>query len=287
MVDKNIVVVDGDSLKYIAGCLVTRHSLFLKSGSVVSCNSEIELEALRDIQDSQGEIVIGSGVEKVYPPIEFQIQKLKTKLAWIKNATKADELVIWLSPTSKAFKENFRLGLAKLQPYKGNRLLTPKSPDDPKLHAYLIEHQGAIEAEGQEADDECGIAACKGHLVACIDKDVLYSVPGRKFNYNTGEFTKVSESLAWLDYFKQVLTGDAGDNIPGIYRMGDKTASKLLEMKGKPTPQKLYNRVYEIYKEYFKGEHPKQLANRLHENATLVWIRRKPGDNYSDYVARV
>lgn len=279
----NEVVVDGDSLKYIAGCLETRHSMYLKTGTVVSCRDRDLFKDELKIQQDRGEIIQSTGKDKVYPPLSFQYQKLNTKLRYIKKMTKADKLTIWLSPGRNSLKENFRLGVASIQPYKGNRMFYQKSPFDKDLHQYLMEEWGAMEAIGQEADDACGIAAMEGKLVACIDKDVLYNIPGKKFNYNTGEWFDISEEDSWYNFFKQVLTGDTGDNIPGIYRMGPKKAEEALNKTVK-APQQLYSRVVEVYKQYYKGEHPKRLSKIIHENATLLWIRRKPGDNYSDYV---
>lgn len=279
-----VIVVDGDSLKYIAGCLETRYVGYRSDGVIISMRDEEAFDIQMVNEEFSGNDIYATGKEKSYPPLNFQFQKLDTKLKYIKRMTKADSLEIWLSPRRQALKDNFRLGVASIQPYKGNRMFYIKSPYDNDLHEYLMDKWDAKEAVGEEADDVCGIAATEGKLVACIDKDVVFGVPGKKFNYNSGEFIDITLDESWFNFFKQVLTGDSGDNIPGLYRVADKTADKLLSKCKSREPQDLYNRVVEIYREYLKGEHPKRVAKIIHENATLLWIRRQEGDNYSDYV---
>ena len=74
----------------------------------------------------------------------------------------------------------------------------------------------------------------------------------------------VKEEEAIKNFYKQLLTGDRTDNIPGIKGIGDKKADKILD--GLEEEEDLYRAVLEVYK-----------YNRdyLLEQGRLLWIRRK------------
>lgn len=89
-----------------------------------------------------------------------------------------------------------------------------------------------------EADD---IVVCKKerepakYLLVALDKDVLYSLAGTHFNYYSSgvhnidmTFFTVTEEQAMKHHYKQCLTGDPGDNVIGLHRVGPKTADKIL-----------------------------------------------------------
>ena len=87
-----------------------------------------------------------------------------------------------------------------------------------------------IPADGMEADDMVRIKANevkKGYVIVTIDKD-LQCIPGEFFNPRTEEVFHVSEKEANKHYYKQLLTGDATDNIRGLHRVGPVTAEKWL-----------------------------------------------------------
>ncbi|MCI4437343.1 MAG: hypothetical protein JHC33_11110 [Ignisphaera sp.] len=74
------------------------------------------------------------------------------------------------------------------------------------------------------------------YILCAVDKDVLYSLPGRHFNYYSSiqhnipmRFIEVDEITALKHHYRQVLTGDAGDNIIGLKGVGPKTADKILK----------------------------------------------------------
>lgn len=76
----------------------------------------------------------------------------------------------------------------------------------------------------------------KKYLLVALDKDVLYSLPGTHFNYYTStqynipmKFFNVTEEEAMKHHYLQTLTGDSGDNVPGLHRVGKKTAEKILK----------------------------------------------------------
>jgi DNA polymerase-1 len=129
--------------------------------------------------------------------------------------------------------------------YKANR---PPMPDDlrsqikPLLE--IIEAQGLpiLRIEGVEADDVIGTLACraskagKSVLISTGDKDMAQLVDGSITLINTmsnstldragvkTKFDVFPEQI--IDYL--ALVGDSSDNIPGIEKVGPKTAAKWL-----------------------------------------------------------
>ena len=91
-----------------------------------------------------------------------------------------------------------------------------------------------IPADGAEADDYCSIytyqALEEGKIpVVChIDKD-LNMIPGWHYNFKHKNLYYVAPQDGFVFMCKQLLTGDANDNIPGLFGMGMSTASKMLE----------------------------------------------------------
>lgn len=92
------------------------------------------------------------------------------------------------------------------------------------------------------------------YILSAVDKDVLYSIPGRHFNYYTSvkyhidmRWVEVSKRQATLHHYMQTLTGDSADNIPGLKGVGPKTAKKILD--GCDDPECAWKRVVEAYEE--------------------------------------
>ena len=54
-------------------------------------------------------------------------------------------------------------------------------------------------------------------------------IPGWHYNFRKKEFYEIDESTGYYNLMKQILTGDATDNIQGIKGMGPKTAEKVLK----------------------------------------------------------
>ena len=90
--------------------------------------------------------------------------------------------------------------------------------------------KGAILVEGWEADDQVSIdsRAYFSPVIATIDKD-LDQIPGRHYDYLKKTFYTVDEEEAMWMFYRQILSGDNVDNIPGLPRVGMKTAQKWLE----------------------------------------------------------
>lgn len=165
-------------------------------------------------------------------------------------------------------KTNFRHEIAKSHVYKGNRKDAQKPIHLGHVRQYAIQKFGAIVSEGEEADDLIAIEATKNGpetIVASIDKDML-QIPCRHFNFGRNEWYDVDELSGLTFFYKQILTGDAADNIIGLYKVGPVRAEKMLD--GASTEQDMWQRCIAAY----SGD-----RDRAIENARLLWLRRFEG----------
>jgi hypothetical protein len=165
-------------------------------------------------------------------------------------------------------KNNFRYEIATTVPYKGNRVDKPKPKHLAFLRSYLVKEWGATISEGEEADDAIAIEATRlgdDCVIVSLDKD-LDQICGWHYNFvkHSGYYITPEQGLVKL--YTQMLTGDAADNIKGLFRVGPVKAAKII---GDTTDElELYNKVLEAY----EGD-----AERVLENAQLLFLRRYEG----------
>ena len=161
---------------------------------------------------------------------------------------------------------NYRFEIAKEAPYKGNRVAA-KPEHYELLREYLVSAWGFKLVEGQEADDAIGIKAYTlqpdEYMIYSIDKD-LDMIRGWHYNFNKDHKYFVDEDDTLRTFYKQVLTGDRVDNIPGLKGIGPKKADKILG--DSLTEEELFKAVLEAYDNDIE---------RMTEMAQLLWIRRK------------
>jgi hypothetical protein len=131
----------------------------------------------------------------------------------------------------------FRTYRAMLRKYKGNRDNLVHPPYYHELREYLVTKYKALTYSKFEADDMCCMAMEKANasgeyqaILAAIDKD-LEQQEGRHINPNKkaqGVYV-VDNFTGQYSFYKQMLMGDVADNIPGLDRVGEKSAEKLLD----------------------------------------------------------
>lgn len=164
---------------------------------------------------------------------------------------------------------NFRYEIAKSHPYKGNRKDKEKPIHLSFARQYLTEEWGAVTIEEAEADDAIATAAVENadeSVIVSVDKD-FNTVPVWKYNFVTDTWRYDTEWTALKYFYGQVLTGDSADNIVGLYRVGPKTADKILaDCK---TEQDLYETCLKAY----DGD-----VDRVIENARLLHLQRYRGE---------
>jgi hypothetical protein len=197
---------------------------------------------------------------------------------------------------------NFRIRVATILPYKGNRSGNPKPARYQMLRDYLLAtYPDRVQlVVGMEADDQLAIdqwrwvnnhEGCARHtstypapdyyedttIICTIDKD-LEMVPGWHYKWGKGNteetppfFVTQVEGLRF--FYKQLLTGDMTDNILGLYGVGKKSTllSKLDDMDSE---EAMFLHVYGEYKSRF-GAYADQF---MLENGRLLWMLREEGE---------
>lgn len=213
---------------------------------------------------------IGFACEKdgVAEPLENCLHSVKLQLDSILGNTECYKYEVYLTG-----KNNFREEIAVTRKYKGNR------PNRKPIHYdsitdYLTEVWNAKTIDGWEADDELSIrqGELEESVICTLDKD-LDMVVGDHYNF-------VHDSSYYIDYisgmrlfFKQMITGDTTDNIPGLPRKGKKAAEVLDEFD---SDKKMYEQVKEMYLSLGMNEH------YFDEQAQLLWMLRDRQEKWTD-----
>ena len=159
------------------------------------------------------------------------------------------------------------------------------------IKKYLVDKWGATYSKNEEADDVLGIVQTKMNRIAynnkqdgkkvvtpvivSVDKD-LRMIQGYHQSLSDMESDPqyITKSAGFRNFYKQLLTGDGVDNIPGIKGCGPKTVDKVVtdEMT---TESEMFDAVYNHYES--KGLYEEDLCGHLTEVGQLLWIRRSKG----------
>jgi len=208
-----------------------------------------------------------------WPLIQSRVQG---RINGIMEATGADSYQGYITTDDKS---NFRYDVATIQPYKGNRKGKEKPRWYQQIRNFLVDHRGAIEVQGMEADDAISIAqrTSEEETVICSrDKD-LNIVPGNHYSWACGN---QKEKPLWYQteigglrcFYKQLLTGDTVDNILGLYRVGQKS-TYCKDLDSIHNEFKMYTHVKEQYDKRF-GSYSEKF---LEENGRLLWMLEYEG----------
>jgi len=211
---------------------------------------------------------------RVLEPLAHALHNVGTLMTNIleKCGAGQDDLTTWLSGPSE---DNFRKKIATIKPYKGNRKDAWRPTYENEIREYIIRKWNGVVTKGQEADDAMGIAQCAlpygSSVIVTIDKD-LDMIPGLHYNFVTNtKYVVDDQTAAWL-FWKQMLTGDTTDNIPGCPGIGEKKAEAALQEVW-DDEEAMRMVVWTLYVQgYGYAAYPALL-----ENAGLLWIRRKEG----------
>lgn len=197
--------------------------------------------------------------------IPTAIERCVEKIDKIKERTGCQEVELHFSSGRK----NFRYTL--YPEYKANR--TERPPVGLKeVKVKLSEMYNSYTHTKWEADD---MVVCKKredaekYLLCAIDKDVLYALPGRHFNYFEAnyyvdtthvlrdmEFIEVTEDHAKYWSYLQVIDGDKSDNIKGPKRIGPQT---MIPFFGGTKPKPAIKKLPEVMKHVPAGLTHKEL----------------------------
>jgi 5'-3' exonuclease len=178
-------------------------------------------------------------------------------------------------------KNIFRNHVAMTKPYKGNRATTERPPNLGYAKTYMQTKYGAEIQTYLESEDVVAMRAydhgLENVIIASIDKDML-QIPTEFYNYTKDTLVRLGEDEAMYNFWKQVLMGDATDNIPGLYRVGPKKAEAMLKhvgSLGSNSIEKAY--VMTVAAEYIKRDHPYQY---LVEQCRLLRMLRSKTEVY-------
>ena len=92
-------------------------------------------------------------------------------------------------------------------------------------------------------------------------------IPGDHYNWRKGKYYTISEVEGKRNFWKQMLTGDAVDNILGLYGVGPKSAH-VKAIDGMDDANQMFEHVHSKYRERF-GNYCDQF---FMENGELLWI---------------
>ena len=179
---------------------------------------------------------------------------------------------------------NFREELATILPYKGNRDRSTRPFWYKEIREYLVNRWGAEVVDGMEADDAVSIVQYQngdeaGTIICTIDKD-LENCPGHFYNYHTKEARWITFEEARLNFYRQILTGDSSDNIPGCYKVGKARAKKVLPEY--TSEWDMWTKVLEVYRENMEKypDHHGDVSGATEsaiQNAQLLWMLEEEG----------
>lgn len=211
---------------------------------------------------------MGFAAEK--DPIEYCLATVKTVIENVKERFRDNESCqIFISGHG-----NFRDKLGTIAVYKGNRdpIAKPKYYQD--IRQYVIDHHGAVEVGGMEAEDACGIDQWahkdRSTVIVGIDKD-LKMIPGYHYHpkHDTLKYIGIADANEW--FWMQALMGDRTDNILGLKGIGPKTAEKMLA-----PCKKDWTKMYNVVQDAYRKQLGKEEGDRaFFETANLVWILRE------------
>ena len=159
------------------------------------------------------------------PTLEDAIEGLDHRLYEILNKCKTTKYAGFLT-----IGKCFRYAAAKTKKYKGNRKKGNKPIIFYALKEYLKQEWKFEYIPELEADDLVAVYADYQNTIICSpDKDVLYQVDGKHYNYGKAEFIGTTPDEAETFLWKQMLMGDSTDGIQGIPKVGPKTADLWLK----------------------------------------------------------
>lgn len=183
-------------------------------------------------------------------------------------------------------KGNFRETISTIKDYKGHRNRGERPFWYQAIYTYLV-HDRCVEiCNGIEADDQIAMDHGEGTIICSRDKD-LKQVPGWHYSWPSWKQEEqrpyyVSEIDGLRFLYRQLLTGDATDNILGLYGVGAKAAC-VKRIDTYETEVEMFKEVQEQYYLRF-GNHWKMF---LSENGTLLYLLRHERDSWDERMEKL
>lgn len=225
--------------------------------------------------------------------IEYHLEELITH---VRAATGCTEYVCALSG-----KGNFRLDIAKQEPYKGKRDPSKTRPYHyDTVGDYIIRNHPHVIVDGREADDWLAEEQRKdpeNTIICSRDKD-LWTVLGWHFRWACGDkqpevpnhFIDEFESRRF--FFQQMLTGDSTDNIIGCGKKVEMMWGGKLMLRRKGVGEtaaksllaacSTVKEMFDIVELYYQNEFGDEYKEVMLENARLLYVGQTP-DNLFEW----
>ena len=205
---------------------------------------------------------------------EYALRRLNTLKTCI---FQSDNIVAMQGPN------NFRGVLHPLYKQSASRLKSRnnRAPWFSNLNAFLASQPDVLLSHGCEADDLIRMHALEAEragfsfAVISSDKD-LDCIPGLHIDPKQGvnEY-EVTEAQALRHYWRQILSGDGVDNIPGLPGVGPVKAERFLGSAS--TPPEYLSCAIAAYRQY----HADDWEQHLVFNGRLIHMWRYPGDYFN------
>jgi len=292
---KRKALIDLDLLLYRSGFASQSTLLYVyevgneEFGWMAALKNKTEFKKWKEFHP--GEYVVEEVTEA--EPIQNYIAIMKATVKSILFMTGSDSYIGYLTGPN-----NYRHEVATLQKYKGNRDNARKPERYEEAKQYLIDHMDAVVCEDYEADDGMSMEQWgewdkrmyterenTPTVICTADKD-LDMVPGFHYNWIKKELYFVEEDEGMRFFFKQVLTGDSTDNIPGLFRCTGQRALKRIVAKldDHHTWNDMNAYVRSVYTMYFMNDYTDRadmikLDSIVDEIMRLLWMSRSKIDD--------
>lgn len=283
-----IILVDGDSIAYRAAA-TAQHTLYAvlgegPQGPFLAGIAENAADRNKLVEDQTQAATVwyrveAEPVENCLHTIKLQLQKIQQRCS--EKFGRDIPIKIYLTGAG-----NFREKIATIKTYKGHRLGMERPVWLTKAREYMIRTQDVELVHDYEADDAvCWEQYERGFqsIIAGIDKDLM-QIPGWHYNFMHDGFRLVGRDSAAVSFYRQLIMGDATDNIGGVYRAGEK-AAKALILPGQENERRwaiaesAYTQSIEQY-----GEEKCGYSNGWDaclENARLLYLLRGRGCHFT------
>jgi hypothetical protein len=270
-----LLLIDADVIVFRAGFAAEKNCWFLSVGGKEPEQFVYKKEATERLDELLPGIhsrVEGEDYqlwsERYLEPVENALHNAKSIVERCRDQLDATDFDVKLVLSGG---DNFRYAVAKTRPYKGNRDKAHRPTHEKAIREYLASKWDTIVAKDEEADDVLGYTQCtmpEDSIICTIDKD-LNMIPGWKYDFVKEEKYHVTDDEAMGNFYRQLVTGDATDNIVGIPRAGVARANKIL------SDRTLDEQWLSVVAEYMaKGG--ENWEAYLREQGQLLWIRRVP-----------
>jgi hypothetical protein len=226
---------------------------------------------------------MGSAVNDEGDPLAWNLvqARLDARIEQILDATEAETWQGYITG-----KGNFREKISTIKDYKGNRDRGARPFWYQAIHTYLVHDRGVAVCDGHEADDQIAMDHGEGTIICSRDKD-LKQVPG--WHYSWPSWKQEEQRPYFIDevnglrfLYRQLLTGDATDNILGLYGVGPKAAC-VQRMDTYETEIDMFREVQEQYELRFGNHWPMFLS----ENGSLLYLLRHQEDSWDAKMRRL